>query len=73
MTWRLEIVHRTRYDYADAGAVVVQRGAGHADDRGRISWSSVPDSPPSPAASVRRYRDYWGTQVCEFDVLEPHT
>ncbi|HVT65777.1 MAG TPA: transglutaminase family protein [Mycobacteriales bacterium] len=71
MTWRLEVVHRTHYRYADP----VQSSYNEArvtpsSDEHQVVVSSRFSTEPKVA--VRRYVDYWGSQVSEFEVLEPH-
>jgi transglutaminase-like putative cysteine protease len=71
MTWRLEVVHRTTYSYATA----VQSSYNEArmtpitdlhQSTVNVRFSTVPSTP------VRRYWDYWGTQVTAFDICDPH-
>jgi transglutaminase-like putative cysteine protease len=71
MTWRLEVVHETTYSYATAVkssynearmTPITDLHQSTADQRFR----TVPSTP------VRRYWDYWGTQVSAFDICEPH-
>jgi transglutaminase-like putative cysteine protease len=71
MTWRLEVVHRTTYSYATA----VQSSYNEArmtpitdlhQSTVNVRFATLPSTP------VRRYWDYWGTQVTAFDIPDPH-
>ncbi len=71
MSWRLEILHRTQYEYED----VVHTSYNEA----RISPLDATSQftlehrfEVEPAVTVFRYRDYWGTRVHAFDVHDPH-
>jgi transglutaminase-like putative cysteine protease len=71
VTWRLEIVHRTSYAYDKP----VQSSYNEA----RVTPLTEPHQTvissrfsTEPEAPVRRYRDYWGTQVNAFEIVEPH-
>jgi transglutaminase-like putative cysteine protease len=72
MTWRLEIVHRTRYEYDTKvlSSYNEARVTPTTEPHQTVVSARVTTEPP---AAMRRYRDYWGTQVAEFDVVEPHT
>lgn len=71
MTWRLEIVHTTRYVYDEPvlSSYNEARVTPKTDDRQAVVNVRFKTE---PRAAVRRYTDYWGTQVSEFDVVEPH-
>jgi transglutaminase-like putative cysteine protease len=65
------VVHRTQYTYETA----VQSSYNEArmtpttdlhQTTGNLSFTT---DPPTP---IRRYWDYWGTQVTAFDISEPH-
>jgi transglutaminase-like putative cysteine protease len=71
VTWRLEVVHRTTYSYATA----VQSSYNEArmtpttdlhQSTVNVRFTTQPTTP------VRRYWDYWGTQVTAFDICDPH-
>jgi transglutaminase-like putative cysteine protease len=71
VTWRLEVVHRTTYTYATA----VQSSYNEArmtpttdlhQSTVNVRFTTQPTTP------VRRYWDYWGTQVTAFDICDPH-
>jgi transglutaminase-like putative cysteine protease len=71
VTWRLEVVHKTTYSYAKA----VQSSYNEArmtpitdlhQATVNVRFATLPSTP------VRRYWDYWGTQVTAFDVCDPH-
>jgi transglutaminase-like putative cysteine protease len=71
VTWRLEVVHRTAYRYS----ATVQSSYNEARmtpitdlHQATVDIRFTTD----PSAPVRRYWDYWGTQVTAFDVTEPH-
>jgi transglutaminase-like putative cysteine protease len=71
MTWRLEVTHRTTYDYAKpvASSYNEARMTPVSDDRQatvNVRFTIAPQTP------VRRYSDYWGTQVTAFDICDPH-
>lgn len=71
MTWRFEVVHETRYRYSDAvqSSYNEVRVTPLTDDHQLVVSSRLTTEPRVP---VRRYLDYWGTQVNEFEILEPH-
>jgi transglutaminase-like putative cysteine protease len=71
MTWRLEIVHRTQYDYSSKVASSYNEARVTPTSEAHQSVVSARFN-TVPQAAVRRYRDYWGTQVSEFDVIESH-
>jgi len=71
VTWRLEVVHRTTYKYSSA----VQSSYNEArmtpitdlhQATVNVRFTTEPVTP------VRRYWDYWGTQVTAFDIGDPH-
>jgi transglutaminase-like putative cysteine protease len=71
MTWRLEVVHRTTYSYE----TTVQSSYNEARmtpitdlHQATVDVRFETD----PYTPVRRYWDYWGTQVTAFDISEPH-
>jgi transglutaminase-like putative cysteine protease len=71
MTWRLEVVHSTTYSYAAAvtssyNEVRMTPITDLHQTTGNVSFTIDPSAP------IRRYWDYWGTQVIEFDITEPH-
>lgn len=71
MTWRLEIVHRTRYEYEKPvlSSYNEARVTPTSEDHQSVVSSRFTTD---PQVNVRRYRDYWGTQVHEFEVLGAH-
>jgi transglutaminase-like putative cysteine protease len=71
MSWRLEIVHRTRYAYDEPvlSSYNEARVTPTTEDHQTVVSARFSTE---PAAPTRRYRDYWGTQVSEFEVIEPH-
>ncbi|MBV9486343.1 MAG: transglutaminase family protein [Frankiaceae bacterium] len=71
MTWRLEVVHTTTYSYSSPvlssyNEVRMTPITDLHQTTGNISFTIDPRAP------IRRYWDYWGTQVIEFDITEPH-
>ncbi len=72
MSWRLKIVHTTRFAY---------------DSAAHASYNEARLTPPTlltqttlesrieiePPAPVYRYHDYWGTQVSAFDLDDEHS
>jgi transglutaminase-like putative cysteine protease len=71
MTWRLEVVHRTTFDYATAvlSSYNEARMTPTTDlhqSTVNVRFATVPSTP------IRRYWDYWGTQVTAFDICDPH-
>jgi transglutaminase-like putative cysteine protease len=71
MTWRLEVVHRTAYTYSKPvhSSYNEARMTPITDlhqTTGDIGFTT------DPAVPVRRYWDYWGTQVAAFDITDPH-
>ncbi|HWC35847.1 MAG TPA: transglutaminase family protein [Mycobacteriales bacterium] len=71
MTWRLEVVHQTRYAYEEPvqSSYNEARVTPMTDDHQLVVSSRFSTE---PRVAVRRYVDYWGSQVTEFEVLEPH-
>jgi transglutaminase-like putative cysteine protease len=71
VTWRLEVVHRTAYAYP--APVLSSYNEARMTPITDLHQSTVDvrftTDPPVP---VRRYWDYWGTQVTSFDLTEPH-
>jgi transglutaminase-like putative cysteine protease len=68
---QIRVVHLTRFDYEGGAAasfnearLTPQTGAGQIAVHTRV------DVQPSPW--TWSYRDYWGTQVTAFEVLDPH-
>jgi transglutaminase-like putative cysteine protease len=72
MTWRLSIEHVTEYDYA--GKVLASYNEARISPQ-RDASQLVLDHAigVQPASPMHRYVDYWGTDVCAFDVHEPHS
>jgi transglutaminase-like putative cysteine protease len=71
MTWRLEVVHRTSYTYATA--VKSSYNEARMTPTTDLHQSTVNVRfVTQPAVPVRRYWDYWGTQVTAFDICDPH-
>jgi transglutaminase-like putative cysteine protease len=71
VTWRLEVVHRTSFTYATA----VKSSYNEArmtpitdlhQSTVNVRFATLPSTP------IRRYWDYWGTQVTAFDIADPH-
>jgi transglutaminase-like putative cysteine protease len=70
MTWRLTVEHVTTYTYAgdvlasynEARLTPCRNGQLVLDHRVHVI----------PRVAIMRYVDYWGTEVCSFDVSEPH-
>jgi transglutaminase-like putative cysteine protease len=71
VTWRLEVVHRTVYTYPSvvASSYNEVRMTPESDAHQTVVSTRFATEPVS---SVRRYTDYWGTRVAQFDVGEPH-
>jgi transglutaminase-like putative cysteine protease len=71
MTWRLEITHQTSYGYEQpvASSYNEARVTPLTEDHQTVVSARFSTE---PNATLRRYRDYWGTQVNEFDVIESH-
>ncbi len=71
MTCRLAIEHVTEYEYS--GMVLASynetRISPRRDDAQLVLDHRVNVMPASP---MHRYVDYWGSEVCAFDVHEPH-
>lgn len=71
MTWRLEVVHRTTFAYPTAvlSSYNEARMTPTTDLHQatvNVRFATLPSTP------IRRYWDYWGTQVSAFDVCDPH-
>jgi transglutaminase-like putative cysteine protease len=71
MTWRLEVVHTTTYNYSapvqsSYNEIRMTPITDLHQTTGTMSFTTEPKAP------TRRYWDYWGTQVMEFDLTEPH-
>lgn len=70
MTWRLSIEHVTTYAYmGDVFASYNEARLTPARDRQLVLDHRVS---VNPRVAVMRYIDYWGSEVCAFDVTEPH-
>jgi transglutaminase-like putative cysteine protease len=70
MTWRLSVEHVTTYEYAgDVLASYNEARITPSRDRQLVLDHRVQVIPRVP---VMRYVDYWGSEVCSFDVTEPH-
>ncbi len=70
MTWRLSVEHVTTYEYAgDALASYNEARLTPSRDRQLVLDHRVQVVPRVP---MMRYVDYWGSEVCSFDVSEPH-
>jgi transglutaminase-like putative cysteine protease len=71
MTWRLAIEHVTEYDYS--GKVLASYNEARMSPR-RDAAQLVLDHrvEVQPATALFRYVDYWGSEVCAFDVHDPH-
>ncbi len=71
MGWRMHIEHVTRFWYEDTA---------HASyNEARLTPMTSPSQTvlesrleTQPAAALYRYHDYWGTEVCAFDLDDPH-
>jgi len=71
MTWRMSIEHVTSYEYeGDVLASYNEARISPARDASQTVLNHRVDV--TPAASVMRYIDCWGTAVSAFDVHEPH-
>jgi transglutaminase-like putative cysteine protease len=71
MSWRLQIEHTTRFSYDPT--------AQSSYNEARMTPATLPGQTTldarveiAPAAALYRYFDYWGTQVCAFDIEDPH-
>jgi len=70
MTWRLAVEHVTTYEYAgDVLASYNEARLTPSRDHQLVLDHRVQVTPRVP---VVRYIDYWGSEVCSFDVSEPH-
>jgi transglutaminase-like putative cysteine protease len=70
MTWRLSVEHVTTYAYmGDVFASYNEARLTPARDRQLVLDHRVS---VNPRVAVMRYMDYWGSEVCAFDVTEPH-
>jgi transglutaminase-like putative cysteine protease len=71
VTWRLEVVHKTTYEYETAvkSSYNEARMTPTTDrHQATVNLRFTTD----PTTPVRRYWDYWGTQVTAFDITDPH-
>jgi transglutaminase-like putative cysteine protease len=71
MTWRLEVVHETTYTYTTPVASSYNEARMTPTTDLHQATVNVRFA-TQPSAPVRRYWDYWGTQVTAFDVAEAH-
>ena len=69
--WRLQVVHRTRFEYAgpvrssyNEARMTPENTTRQTTLRSRVEVE--------PAASIHAYRDYWGSTVTAFDLHGPH-
>jgi transglutaminase-like putative cysteine protease len=70
MTWRLSVEHVTTYEYVgDVFASYNEARLTPARDPQLVLDHRVT---VNPRVAVMRYIDYWGSEVCAFDVTEPH-
>ena len=71
MTWRIAIRHVTGYEYERpvTSSYNEARITPISNDR-QLALESAVDV--SPAVSVYRYWDWWGTLVHSFDLQDPH-
>ena len=70
MTWRLSVEHVTTYAYlGDVFASYNEARLTPSRERQLVLDHRVQ---VSPRVAVMRYLDYWGSEVCAFDVTEPH-
>jgi transglutaminase-like putative cysteine protease len=72
VTWRLQVVHRSGYDYA-APVIASYNEARMTPltDLHQATVSSHLSVEPTPTAMLR-YWDYWGSQVTAFDMQRAH-
>jgi transglutaminase-like putative cysteine protease len=71
VTWRLDVVHRTAFHYETP--VLASYNEARITPTTDLHQSTVSSLVSlSPVVPVRRYWDYWGTQVTAFDIHEPH-
>lgn len=70
---RLQITHRTRYDYGAAVTVSYNeaRMTPQTDPEQTVLEAGLQVHPAGAAPS--RHRDYWGTVVHTFDIHQPHS
>jgi transglutaminase-like putative cysteine protease len=71
VTWRVEVVHRTAYAYARAVLSSYNEARMTPTTDPHQSTVSVRFA-TLPSTPIRRYQDYWGTQVAAFDLTDPH-
>jgi transglutaminase-like putative cysteine protease len=71
VTWRLEVVHKTTYEYETA--VKSSYNEARMTPITDLHQATVNVRfTTEPATPIRRYWDYWGTQVTAFDLCDPH-
>lgn len=71
MTWRLDVIHCTSFHYSSP--VRASYNEARMTPITDLHQSTVSSRVSlSPAVPVRRYWDYWGSQVTAFDIHEPH-
>lgn len=71
MTWRLQVHHKTRYEYA--GTVTTSYNEARMTPLSLVGQTTI-DARLDVRPGVRafRYWDYWGTMVHAFDLHQPH-
>lgn len=71
MTWRLDVVHRTDFQYS--GPVLSSYNEARMTPTTDLHQATVSSRfATTPGVPVRRYWDYWGTQVSAFDIHDAH-
>jgi transglutaminase-like putative cysteine protease len=72
VTWRLRVRHRTGYTYD--GKVSSSFNEARMTPLSDVTQTCLDSRlEVSPATSLYRYRDYWGTEVTSFDIQRPHS
>ena len=72
MSMQLRIVHTTTLRVRRPGGRVVQPGPDDAADHARPDRRAQPARGRRPTPWTYDYRDYFGTEVTAFEVLDPH-
>jgi transglutaminase-like putative cysteine protease len=71
VTWRLDVVHRSAFRYVSP--VRASYNEARMTPITDLHQSTVSSRVSlNPTVPVRRYWDYWGSQVTAFDIHEPH-
>ena len=71
MTWRMQVEHATDH-YYESDVLASYNEARISPSRTQSQFVLEHHVEVDPPARMLRYIDYWGTEVCAFDVHEPH-